>query len=505
MRNERHSFMRSAIAAAISSSFICTNALATPTKLYFTIWNQKTQDHKSPGTLSYTESDSEDSHKHTVKQPPRGYEHAQPYFQLASELEDKGIKVVVHTQYEKGNEGVDTATFTVSILKNNMKAFTMSESINSGDVTFTVHPELLLEYKDSLTEELQQETLTDSNTGIITVEGTRKLLEKLTRVRDLGRVEENDFETITKGSVTPNESPAPFINDVLPGTLLPDIITAVDTDRAIALIMMAFASEHLPESIDRPTIWAGVEADTTPLNYMLESSTAYQVGSREVGNLADVEAPVFLFKQDKPQEAATARFIPRSAIASAYLKHHRSLKDSSENQAPESVSGYKELKLTRETVKDLRRQAYNAQLDRLIRMQARHKKTGETPSKEGMNQLASDEEMILLCDAELNNTAKKEKHITLSADKQQYIATKVNQKSLTDLIRGQFVLHPDISAFIMGDAFRDAASLLPDIPPDDTDSESLKYLAKHFDDYYQHKQDIVEHFQKISRFDQITN
>ncbi|AMO57565.1 hypothetical protein GZ77_14620 [Endozoicomonas montiporae] len=480
MSNKRPGFIKSAIAAAISSSFICTTLSGEETDFGLFVWKHDgTQLLPEPVTHSYPKADSVNFFDN-IETSGKDHDFTQPYLQQVHELKSKGITVTIQTGSPDVEGSARPSRFAVIIHKNNIPLLAMTEDLASGDVRFHMHPHLKDAFTNKLSSELGDTKLTESDTGIVTVAGTRRVLEKLATIDELQGFENENFITFATESVAVIEQTAPFINDLSPGTHLPEKVAMVDTDSAIAAMTTAWVSKQLPQAVGDHPLWKGdTDGDPgkpSPLRLMLANQPGIRFGARKVEHLAGINTPVFLFKQETLTDPVTATYIPHSGISTAYLKRHQLMKEAGE---------FEPLKMTRDTVKDLRQKAFSASFKKLIQLSADYQTSGTTPDKADMEQLAAFEEVRILCDAKLR---KKWQTTTFSPEEQSGIAVRVHQKSLPDLIQSQFSLNPEISGFVLSDAFTGAASLLPDtsgaIPSDDGLEHIDKYIESNIKRYH---------------------
>ena len=487
MRNERPSFMRSAIAAAISSSFICTTAFTNELELTARVWDSKgSQPLPESVIYKYTPTPAPDSDHFTqqVTQSDRNYEKNQPYLRALHQLKNSGLEVVVTTT--NSDDGSHAQRFTVRIQKDGVDAFTMHHVLASGQTTISVHPTLTsAPMKGQLKARLVDNNVMESDTGVVTPDATNRILRKLSASEALEHSRGKDV--LAQETGTPAPQTPPFINKMVPGTAVPDSATMVDVDGAIAAIMTAYVETQLPDRVVPHPSWNG-DTDAgglpRPLQLMLQKQPGYQVGARDIAMLADIDhAPVFLMTQADPASQVIIHHIPRLAMATAHLERHR---------GSALLEAYDPISLSKDSAKSLRKRAYDAQLDQLIRMKARHRRDGTLPTDTDMQKLASDQELILLCDAKLGHLDTTPRVIVITAEEQLHMATKVDRRSLPVHIKNQFMNHPVVGEFVVSVEFDQAVDAhLPEKVPVPAPSDDLEYLDRYHDVELAHKQQTL--------------
>ena len=491
MSNLRPGFMKSAIAVAISSSFICTPASTDDHTLEFKFWNHKGQKATFTASDHFVETQTDDNGRTSFKEemefPAKGYEYTEPYSQLASEFKDKGIGVSVQTGPNKRGDG---SGFAVMLTKGDQPALVMSQDMASGTVGFQIHPDLKESFKTDITNKLQGKSLTDSDTGIVSVDGARVMLEALANAPDLQASEEEAvWGPFKEVQTTAIESAPPFLNEFTTGTGLPDRVVKVDTNAAINAMLTALATEELPDSIGEHSMWVGDDGDEfstpSPLQLMLHSQPGYMIGTKTVEGLEEFQGiPLFLIDQIDPSSPVTATFIPHSGISTVHLERHQQQKITAE---------FTPQKLTRDTIKELRQGAYSASFQKLIEMHAKDRSGTATLAPEDMQQLAAFQEVLMLCDVKLQSVNNRQPQITFTPEDQQHIAEIVNRNSLIDLIRSQFFLNPRVDNFVLSERFADAAALLPEPVPSSSTDKKLVYMDDYLNGKLQRYRGMLEH------------
>ena len=476
MRNERIIFIRSAIAAAISSSFIYTAALSNELKLEAFTWNTKVSEF-SPDSANIEITHTQGNQfRHDVTLAPKTYQKNMPYLQtLSKELKQSGVDVVVETK--NSNDGLKAHSFVVRIQKNKEDAFRMSRDMETGTTTFEVH-EKLTEGR-SVNKKIKalwienKEDLTIGDTNIAAPGAVKAILQKLVdRDRFLSQDGKNNYESLEIKTDGEPESPK-FINSFLSADDL-DSATMVDVDGAIGLMMTAYINTQFKEE----TRSKKPKPDTTQLlKSMLSNQPGFMVGAKDLSHLAKIKhAPVFLIRQTDNQPSGQIELIHQSAAANACLKKYNSKKDQ------DGLTVYEAITLSREAAKDLRNTAYNSQLQQLVMMQARNKASGTLPGKEEIEKLASDQELIFLCNAKLNHDSRSKKStMTLTIDEQKHVGSLINHESSLSYLRDQFMNHPTVGDFVkdplLTQAFTDhLTTQTEESVPDD--QNNLSYLDK---------------------------
>ena len=448
MRNERPGFIKNAIAVAISSSFICTSALTDDLELEVNVWDSK-KSRLSPvsGKFKFTQTQGDNFELTGSHHTSRVYSKTQPYMARLSNFQEKGLGIVVTTT--NSEDGQSAAEFTVHLQKNGQDAFTMHRNMVSGRTTFSAHPNIVDTLKAKITERHEGEYLTDSDTGVVSPETTASILRKLVHSDDLVAADSQALVTIESPDA-PIPTP-PFVNKVPPGTVIPDTVSMIDADGAIAAMMTAFVQTSLPNFVAAHPAWAG-DADglPEPLQFMMQNQPGFIIGAKDIQNLATIKGvPVFLIDQPDEHSPISITYIPRSSVTTAHLVRHR-------NQA---VQGhYERLKLSKTTAKDLRRRSDDSLLEQLIKMQARFELDGSLPTQEDMLQLASDQDMMLLCDAKLQYLPSDWEDLSISPAEQDLIASRVDKTSLPVFIRAQYRTHPKVGEFVVSATFETAAN-----------------------------------------------
>ena len=452
MRNERPSFMRSAIAAAISSSFICTAALCNDFEIKTFTWDAKNSGFSEGSAkveLAQTESEGS-SFKQSIGQASRLDEKNMPYFRfLDKELKDSGIDVVVETENKVTEEKGQLAShFTVSIQKDGKSAIKMSRNLESGETIFSIQKKLHRgqKFHSELTTYLKKksiETLTIDDTEVAAPNAAKIIFQRLAaNTHALTNKGHDDFTEIVIQLKGVSDSPS-FINTAPSAAESPDTATMVDVDGAIAAMMTAYTQSYLTESGD-------LKKTQALLKSMLSNQPGFMVGAKDTSDLAQFEdVPVFLIHQTEGSTPREIELIPHSAAAAVLLERHK-------YQQP--TDSYQDITLSRSSAKDLRSKASASQLQRLIKMKARNKHSGALPEELEIQKLASDQELLFLCAAKLSHESGSKSIMTLTSQEQSRTAQLMNTKSLLTYLRGQFMNHPEVGDFVMGADFEQAVN-----------------------------------------------
>ena len=447
MKNERTIFIKSAIAAAISSSFIYTAALSNELELEAYTWNAKTSDyHSHPTNIEFTQTKG-NQFRQPVIQPLNKNKKKMPYLEtLSDELKKSGVDIVVETT--NSDNGLKASSFVVRIQKDGEDAFWMNRDIETGKTTISFNEKL----KDGrgvnknivdLWKKKTKEDLMIGDTAIAAPEAVKDILNELAkRDRLLSHYNANDYAQLTIQTDGEPESPK-FINIFSPDSELPDAATMVDIDGAIAVMMTAFMHTQFKQQAN---LEYSEENTTKLLESMLADQPGFMVGAKDISDLAKIKhAPVFLIHKTNRQ----IELMHQPAAAHRYLQLHQYNEQSDQ-------ADYKDITLSRQAIKNLRSTAYRSQLQQLVMMLARNKHSNTLPGKMEIQKLASDQELLFLCDAKLKH--EKEKSITLTSDEQRRVANLIDPESLLTYLRDQFMKHPTVGYFVMSTELKEAVT-----------------------------------------------
>lgn len=471
MRNERPSFMRSAIAAAISSSFICTAALCDEFEINTLTWDAKNSvfaEGSAKVELEQTKSEGS-SFRQTIGQTPRLDEKNMPYFSLLNKgLKDSGVGIVVQTKNKELETGQIASHFIVSIQKDGTDAIKMSRDLETGKTIFSIQKKLHTGkgFHSELKSYLQKhhtEALTIDDTKVAAPSTAKVIFDRLAiNKHALTSRDQDDFTVIEIPLKGVSNSP-PFINTVSSASASPDKATMVDVDGAIAAMMTAYTQSYLTTSSDE-------KGSHDLLASILRKQPGFMVGAQDITALAPFEdVPVFLIHHTEGSDPRKIELIPQSAAATVLLERYK-----------EETDSYQDITLSKSSAKDLKRKAYSSLLQQLIVMKARKQGLAALPGQEEIKKLASDQELLFLCGAKLDREASAETSITLTSQEQSRTARLMTSESLLTYLRSQFMNHPEVGGFVMG---KDLEAAVKDHLPERTgsqlsegDQDSLNYL-----------------------------
>ncbi|UYM15028.1 MlaD family protein [Endozoicomonas euniceicola] len=447
MKNERIIFIKSAIAAAISSSFIYTAALGNEPELEAYTWDAKTSVfHSHPTNIEFRQTE-ENQFRQPVIQPLNYNKRNMPYLEtLSDELKKSGVDILVETK--DSDNGLKASSFVVRIQKGGEDAFLMERDIENGQTTIALHEKLTEERRlnkniADFWRKKAQKDLMISNNAIAPPDAVQDILNKLAdREHPLSHQSENKYKQLIIQTDGETESPK-FINSFSTGSELPDAATMVDIDGAIAVMMTAFMHTQFKQQAN---LEHSDENTKKLLASMLVDQPGFMVGAKDVSDLAKIKhAPVFLIRKTDRQ----IELMQQPATAHRYLKLHQYNEQSDQ-------ADYKDITLSKTAIEDLRETAYRSQLQQLVMMLARNKHSNTLPGKMEIQKLASDQELLFLCDAKLKH--EKAKSITLTSDEQRHAANLIDPESLLTYLRDQFMKHPTVGHFVMDTTLKEAVT-----------------------------------------------
>ena len=462
MINYRPSFARSAIAAAISSSFICTTGTAQE-EYEVTSWDFKKQVFRAATKVGMRHTGG-DNYAFTSGEGATLVGHQQAYASPFAQGVLKSLQLVVTTT--NSHDGNQAENIKVVISKHDIPALVMESSPQKGQTTFQAHPDVVTRLGAQLIPRLKGGKVTTVGTGVVPPQISEQMMHVLDDMEALDK--DQNLQDIANIVHEPSQEAPPvpgFMHKVPYGTDLPDTVTIVDVDSTVAAMTTAFANRYLPDQVADHSFR---ETKSTPVQVMLEQQPGYMIGALDPSKLgARRTGPVCKLEQKDNTSPVRVQLSTVPPVAGAHIQLFRRGYN----------SGAIEHNIPREDAKLIRNAIVDAQLDTLIKLSARWRTHHPLEPAEVLK-LIHDQRLKMLCDYKLKDTKAKRgfpEHDTLkiTLKEQVVIDSLVTRLSLPTHIRAQFSDHEVVGDFVWSEEFVAAVALLDDHEPNTTDAPNL--------------------------------
>ena len=451
MRNQRPSFMRSAIATAISSSFICTSAFATPINFGVKHWGAMNEKNREIITYEELAEDPDNPHEYIYgsKEVSDTYRKMHQYEGIiqSQKIVGRGQAPLSASIVTKDSDsGENAASFNVAIRKGKVTVLSANYDFEKHEVSFSAHPKVF----DSFHEiaKLDPGKLTEPNSRMVTPNGLETMLKTvLPDSGELGEVGDDQLKIFTTGKITvPEDGLPPFLRNH------PKIDRAIrgDTNAAIAAIGNAILDDANFAHDDAVDVYE--DGTSNALERLLRNQPGYEIGIGEMGEASalpeiDDSIPIFFIESEGDQPLINLLSYQPEALD--FIDKYKS------SQLSNTPADYK---LDKNTLKQIRTGANSKQIALLSSMATHFDRQSEV-RPDDVERLKTYVEIELLSDARLRGPGGAKTSVDISTAEQEQTRLQVGQTAVNNIIRGKFCSNAYLQNFVNSEKFKEAVRL----------------------------------------------